>query len=187
MHQDYMSSPDLQQYSNIPETYRHMSDAQSLSDKSVEKSFLSLASVSFKKSVVPSLSCAKRCGNMYTASLYGGLASILANVEPEQLLGKRISLYAFGSGCSSSFYAIRVNGDTSEMREKMDLIGRLQSMKVVSCEEYVEAMKVRDPYVVFPVPNRNILAAGKQPQCVLLPAPRRYRESVARLILSQWH
>jgi hydroxymethylglutaryl-CoA synthase len=149
MHQDYMSSPDLQQYSNIPETYRHMSDAQSLSDKSVEKSFLSLASVSFKKSVVPSLSCAKRCGNMYTASLYGGLASILANVEPEQLLGKRISLYAFGSGCSSSFYAIRVNGDTSEMREKMDLIGRLQSMKVVSCEEYVEAMKVRDPYVVF--------------------------------------
>ena len=119
-----------------------MTAARTLEDKNVEKHFIGKAGIAFKKQVLPGLSCAKRCGNMYTASLYGGLASIISNVEPHNLVNKRISMYAFGSGCSSSFYAISVKGDTTEIREKMDLINRLQGMKVVSCQEYVDAMKV---------------------------------------------
>jgi hydroxymethylglutaryl-CoA synthase len=113
-----------------------------MTDKTVEKTFVGLAATAFKKSVQPSLSCAKRCGNMYTASLYGGLASVLANVEPGNLTGKRVAMYAFGSGSAGSFYSIRVRGDTTEIRAKMDLLNRLQSMKVVSCQEYVDALKV---------------------------------------------
>jgi hydroxymethylglutaryl-CoA synthase len=111
-------------------------------DKTVEKTFVRLAATAFKKSVQPSLSCAKRCGNMHTASLYGGLASVLANVEPRNLIGKRVAMYAFGGGSAGSFYSIRVRGDTTEIRAKMDLLNRLQSMKVVSCQEYVDALKV---------------------------------------------
>jgi len=81
---------------------------------------------------------------MYTASLYGGLASLIANVEPEVLQGKRVSMFAYGSGCASSFFALRVKGDTTEIREKMDLLNRLASMKVVPCTEYVDALKLRE-------------------------------------------
>ena len=86
--------------------------------------------------------CAARCGNMYTASLYGGLSSLLSTIEPQQLKGKRISMFAFGSGCASSFFTLRVKGDTSEIREKLDLINRLESMKVVPCQEFVDALTV---------------------------------------------
>ena len=69
---------------------------------------------------------------------------MLSTIEPTDLQGKRISMFAFGSGLASSFYAITVKGDTSEIREKMDLLNRLSSMKVVPCEEYVASMKVSD-------------------------------------------
>jgi len=90
------------------------------------------------------LHCARRCGNMYTASLYGGLASLVASVEPAELRGKRISMFAYGSGCASSFFTLRVKGDTTEIRTKMDLLGRLASMKVVPCQEYVDSLKLRE-------------------------------------------
>jgi len=96
----------------------------------------------YAERVAPSMRCAARCGNMYTASLYGGLASVLSTVEPQRIQGKRISMYAFGSGCASSFFTLRVKGDTSKIREKLDLISRLESMKVVPCQEFVDALTV---------------------------------------------
>jgi len=144
MYNDYMSDPDAPKYQDIPASFREMTLEQAMGDKAVEKYFANFAAVSFKKTVLPGLACAKRCGNMYTASLYGGLASIIASVAPEDLVGKRLSMFAYGSGCASSFYAITVKGDTAEIREKMDLLNRLKSTKVVSCEEYVSSLKLRE-------------------------------------------
>lgn len=79
---------------------------------------------------------------MYTGSLYGGLASLISRVDSDTLQDKRVSLFAFGSGCAASFFALKVVGSTKEMAEKLDLIKRLGDMKVVPCTEYVEAMKV---------------------------------------------
>lgn len=79
---------------------------------------------------------------MYTASLYGCLASLLSKVAPADILGKRVSLFAFGSGCAASFFTLRVKGDTSEIRDKLDLLNRLASMKVVHPQEFVDALEV---------------------------------------------
>ncbi len=81
---------------------------------------MALGKEDYAERVIPSMRCAARCGNMYTASLYGGLASVLSTVEPH----------------------LRVKGDTSEIREKLDLINRLESMKVVPCEEFVDSLAV---------------------------------------------
>lgn len=139
-----MSSPSSPAFASVPtpSEFLGLSHDESLASKSLEKAFVTFAASDYKTRVVPSMSLAKRCGNMYTASLYGGLVSVVSNVEPSELKGKRLSLFAYGSGCASSFYGIRVRGDTSEMREKIDLQRRLQSMKVVPCEEYVAALKV---------------------------------------------
>lgn len=80
---------------------------------------------------------------MYTGSLYGGLASLLSSVPSEQLVDKRVSMFAYGSGCAASFYALRIKSSTKEISDKMDLLARLKSMKVVPVEDYVSAMEVR--------------------------------------------
>jgi len=144
MYNDYISNPDAPKYSTIPTNMRAMTPEEAMADKTVEKSFVSFASVAFKQTVLPGLACAKRCGNMYTASLYGGLASLISSVPSEELQGKRLSMFAYGSGCASSFYAIIVKGDTTEMCEKMNLLNRLKSMTVVSCQEYVDALHLRE-------------------------------------------
>jgi len=103
---------------------------------------MTLGKEDYAQRVGPSMRVAARCGNMYTASLYGGLSSLVSTVEPQNLRGKRISMYAYGSGCASSLFTLRVKGDTSVIREKLDLINRLESMEVVPCQEFVDALAV---------------------------------------------
>ena len=59
---------------------------KSLTDKVIEKTFVGVSKDSYKRLVEPSMHCAKRVGNMYTGSLYGGLASLVSAIEPEQLV-----------------------------------------------------------------------------------------------------
>ncbi|KAF9530389.1 hydroxymethylglutaryl-coenzyme A synthase C terminal-domain-containing protein [Crepidotus variabilis] len=143
---DFMNSPKSPRFANIPDTEKltSITRSASLTDKNVEKTFVSASKASFAKKTDPAMACSKRLGNMYTASLYGCLASLLATVEPQTLLGKRVSLFSFGSGCAASFFTIRVKGDTSEIRSKMDLVNRLAQMKVVPPQEFVDALKLRE-------------------------------------------
>ncbi len=46
----------------------------------------------------------RQTGNTYAASLYEGLTSLLDN-DPEDLSGKRISLFSYGSGCMAEFFS----------------------------------------------------------------------------------
>ncbi|KAL0953966.1 hypothetical protein HGRIS_005127 [Hohenbuehelia grisea] len=146
LYNDFVSDPHHLRFADIPDADRilGLSHKESLSDKNVEKTFIAAAKQSFKEKVDPAMACSRRLGNMYTASLYGCLASLLSNVEPAQLKGKRVSLFAFGSGCASSFFSLRVKGDTSEIREKMDLMKRLAAMKVVPCQDFVDALALRE-------------------------------------------
>jgi len=146
VYNDFMANPTHPKYANVPNAEAILAQPykESLTDKNLEKTFMAIAKAEFESTVEHSMRCARRCGNMYTASLYGGLASLLASVAPVELRGKRISMFAFGSGLASSFFTIRVKGDTTEIRDKMDLIRRLDSMKVVPCQEYVDALELRE-------------------------------------------
>ncbi|KAG5337109.1 hypothetical protein C0989_010764, partial [Termitomyces sp. Mn162] len=110
----------------------------------VEKTFINASKAAFKQKTEPAMACSRRLGNTYTGSLYQCLASLLSTTEPEVLKGKRISLFAFGSGCAASFFTARIKGDTSEIREKLDLLNRLKSMKVVPPQEFVDALTLRE-------------------------------------------
>jgi len=145
MFNDFLANPKASRFANIsdPEALLSASHAVSLTDKNVEKTFVGASKVSFAQKTDPGMACSRRLGNMYTASLYGCLASLLSTVEPASLSGKRVSLFSFGSGCASSFFTLRVKGDTSDIRGKMDLVNRLTQMKVVPPEEFVQALQVR--------------------------------------------
>lgn len=141
----------------MPENIKTLDKSKTFTDKVVEKTFVGIAAEHYKSGVVPTTDVVKRCGNMYTASLYGALASLLGNVDAGTLVrapasvwenadalqtNKRIGMYAYGSGCAASFFAIRVAGSTAEIHSKLDLTARLEAMEVVPCEDYVTALKV---------------------------------------------
>jgi 3-hydroxy-3-methylglutaryl CoA synthase len=70
----------------VSPTFLQVDPFKSLTDKTVEKTMLGVAKAHYSKSVEPGMDCCKRCGNMYTASLYGGLASLLSNVSSDDLV-----------------------------------------------------------------------------------------------------
>ncbi|KAJ7091459.1 hydroxymethylglutaryl-coenzyme A synthase N terminal-domain-containing protein [Mycena belliarum] len=144
LYNDFITTPTAPRFANIPEaqTFLSSTHAASLTDKNLEKTFIAAGKQSFAQKVDPGMACSRRLGNMYTASLYGCLASLLARVPAAELRGKRVGLYAFGGGCAASFWTLRVTGDTSEIARTMDLLGRLAKMRVVPCREFVDALEV---------------------------------------------
>ncbi|WWD16276.1 hydroxymethylglutaryl-CoA synthase [Kwoniella shandongensis] len=141
---DYLRNPTSPAFANVPENVQTLDKTKTYTDKVVEKAFIGVAAEHYKSAVVPGSDCVARCGNMYTASLYGALASVIANSPEGMEVGKRIGMYAFGSGCAASFYALRVNGSTKEIADKLQLKERLASMDVKPCEDYVTALKLRE-------------------------------------------
>jgi hydroxymethylglutaryl-CoA synthase len=143
---DFMSNSTHPKYASVPDPAAVLQQdyKASLLDKALEKTFIGLAKAQFDTHVELGMKCSRRCGNMYTASLYGGLASLVSSVEPAAFKGKRISMFAYGSGLASSFFTIVVKGDTTQIRSKLDLVNRLAAMKVVPCQEYVDALKLRE-------------------------------------------
>jgi len=184
---DFLSAPTSPRFANIPnpEGFLSATHAESLTDKNVEKTFITASKATFAKKVDPSMACSRRLGNMYTASLYGCLASLLSSVEPAQLQGKRVSLFAFGSGCAASFFTLRVKGDTSEIREKMDLLNRLANMKVVPPQAFVDALAVRFPPLIDLLKwvLISLSAPGEEPQRGIIHARGFSRQHLARCVL----
>ena len=70
-----------------------------------EKAAVAESAPSFDAIVGPSAWLAAAAGNMYAASLFGGLAALVESIGPS-LAGKRILLYSYGSGASARLYSI---------------------------------------------------------------------------------
>lgn len=83
---DFLANPDSPKFESIPKEFAQLAKEKTYTDKAVEKAFVALAKEHYQKSVWPGTDCVRRCGNMYTASLYGGLAALLANVPSDQLV-----------------------------------------------------------------------------------------------------
>ena len=138
LYNDYLSSPQNPAFSSVPPEIADISYEASLSDKSVEKTFMALVKKRFAERVQPSINVPTLCGNMYCASVYGSLISILCNVPGEKLAGKRVGVFSYGSGLASSLFSLKVQGDVSEIVEKIDLQKRLDARRTVAPEVYDE-------------------------------------------------
>lgn len=115
-----------------------MSYEASLSDKTVEKTFMGLSKKKFQARVQPSVQVPTMCGNMYCASVYGSLVSLLSNVPSEQFKGRRVGIFSYGSGLASSFFSMKVVGDVSGMVKTVNLQERLEARRTVPPESYDE-------------------------------------------------
>ena len=143
LYNDYLASPSHPAFESVPAELKDVSYEDSISDRGVEKTFMALSKKKFQQRVQPGIQIATMCGNTYCASVYSGLVSILSNVEAEQLQGKRIGLFSYGSGLASSFFSLQVKGDVSDMVKKLDIHKRLDARATVPPEVYDEVCITR--------------------------------------------
>lgn len=150
LYNDYLSTPtpplfsDPEVAASIPPEVRGLDYATSLTDKTVERVFQGLAKKRFAARVAPAITAPTMCGNMYCASLYSMLCSLIANVAPEELQGRRVGLFSYGSGLASSFFSLRVAGSTAAMRDRLDMAGRLDRRRTVEPRVYDECLGMRE-------------------------------------------
>lgn len=136
LYNDYLANPSHPEFAEVPAAIRELSYEQSVSDKTVEKTFMALAKKRYNERVHPTIEVATQCGNMYTASVYGGLVSLLANATFDLSTPKRVAFFSYGSGLASSMFSLKVVGDVSEMAKKLDLHNRLDARRVVPPSDF---------------------------------------------------
>jgi hydroxymethylglutaryl-CoA synthase len=149
LYNDYLTNPSNPIFAEVPAELRDMDYATSVTDKTVEKVFMGLAKKRFNARVQPSINVPTMCGNMYCGSVYGSLASIIANVDNQTLQGKRIGMFSYGSGLASSMFSFKVNGSVENMAKQLDIANRLESRRVVAPEVYDEVSFLERLLVLF--------------------------------------
>lgn len=151
--QDYFNDPNSEmngKYTGL-EHLKGLTLEKTLGDKDIEKASMKAAGDSYQSKTVPTVLLGKEVGNMYTASLYGGLVSLLACKKPSEVAGKRVILFSYGSGLASSMYSLRISSDASSdsslvslMATLEDVPTRLQNRKITSPADFESIMKLRE-------------------------------------------
>ncbi|KAF3938203.1 hypothetical protein ABW19_dt0203105 [Dactylella cylindrospora] len=144
LYNDFVANSSADAFAEVPAELRDLNYEQSLTDRNIEKVFMGLTKKKFEERVKPALEAPTNCGNMYTASLYSGLVSLIANKGGEQLDGKRVGLFSYGSGLAASLFSIRAREGTAELKEKLDFHQRLADRRVVEPSVYDETMLLRE-------------------------------------------
>jgi hydroxymethylglutaryl-CoA synthase len=118
------------------------------SNRELEDAFIKLSQPDFTAKVLPSLYLAKEVGNMYCASLYGSLISLLHNIQAQNLVGKRLLLFSYGSGLAASLFSIHVRPGfesiLNSIVEKVNLGQRLANRIEVSPTEFTQLLDLRE-------------------------------------------
>lgn len=76
----------------------------------------------------------RRMGNSYTASLYAALAALLDGED--DLAGRRIGLFSYGSGSVSEFFTGIVGPDYRQHRRAAETLAHLDAREPVTVERY---------------------------------------------------
>lgn len=138
LYNDFLNNKSRAEFASLPQHLRGLPYEESLKSKDLEKAFLELSKQRFVSRIEPCIRAPSLCGNMYTASLYCSLVSVLSQVGSDALQGKAIGMFSYGSGITSTLFTLQVVGDVTGMIDKIDLFPRLEARRVASPEEYEE-------------------------------------------------
>ncbi|XP_024377715.1 hydroxymethylglutaryl-CoA synthase [Physcomitrium patens] len=122
-----------------------LSPTDSLLNRDLEKVSQEVAKKQYNEKVGPTTMLPKELGNMYCASLYAGLATLVHN-KSSSLDGERILMFSYGSGLAASLFSCKFTGGQklSEIAEKMDIVAKLDSRIAVTPKEFVETMHLME-------------------------------------------
>ncbi|KAI3891807.1 hypothetical protein MKX03_008433 [Papaver bracteatum] len=125
-----------------------LSGEESYASRDLEKTSQTVAKNLYAEKVGPTTLLPKQVGNMYTASLYAAFASLLHN-KNSSLDGKRVIMFSYGSGLSSTMFSFRMREGShpfslSNIATVMDVAHKLESRHEVTPEKFVETMQLME-------------------------------------------
>uniref|UniRef100_A0A672F6I7 Hydroxymethylglutaryl-CoA synthase n=1 Tax=Salarias fasciatus TaxID=181472 RepID=A0A672F6I7_SALFA len=133
------------------DAFRDVRPEDTYFDRDVEKAFMKASADLFERKTKPSLLISNQNGNMYTPSVYGCLASVIALHTPSQIAGQRIGVFSYGSGFAATLYSLRVTQDHTPGSSLDKLVSSLSDLKVrldsrtkVSPAVFSETMQLRE-------------------------------------------
>lgn len=103
-----------------------------------------LTAVELEQQITDTLSYNRIIGNSYTASMYIGLSSLLENSQ-NNLAGKRIGFFSYGSGCVAEFFSGTVVEGYQGVLFQEQHQAMLDKRQEVSYDEYLNLYKAPDP------------------------------------------
>lgn len=120
-------------------------------DRDIEKICMGASKELYEKKTKPSLLLANKVGNMYTASLFGGLVSLLVSKDAQSLAGNKVALFSYGSGLASSMFSVTITKDCGKNSALEKLVSNLSYVKPllekrisVTPEKFTEIMEIRE-------------------------------------------
>ncbi|KAK2724415.1 hydroxymethylglutaryl-CoA synthase 1-like [Artemia franciscana] len=149
------------------ENFRSMKPEETYFNRELEQAFMGLSKEDYEKKIKPSLHVSTNNGNMYTASLYGCLVSLLTSQTSKELAGQRVALFSYGSGLASTFYSLTIRG--GEILDKLvsslnNVRPEMEARVKVSPTDFAATLQLREdnchkaPYV--PAGNLEYLRPG---------------------------
>lgn len=75
-------------------------------NKALQRSLVAWAAPAYAVMAAPAAALQRQLGNLYTGSVWAGLGALVA-AQGEELAGKRVLLYSFGSGAVASLLVVR--------------------------------------------------------------------------------
>lgn len=141
LYNDFLADTDRAEYKDA-QKFLTLSTEASYSDRDLETYFLKKSAPLYKSKVQDSAMLPKELGNLYTGSLYSALISLLS-LQTENLVGKRVLLFSYGSGLSASLFSVKITAPIKHIAERIGLINRLQSRLSVDPADYTVTMELR--------------------------------------------
>ncbi|KAF5729937.1 3-hydroxy-3-methylglutaryl Co-enzyme A synthase [Tripterygium wilfordii] len=125
-----------------------LSGDESYQSRDLEKVSQQLAKSLYDAKVQPTTLIPKQVGNMYTASLYAALASVIHN-KHTSLAGQRVILFSYGSGSTATMFSLQFQEgqhpfSLSNIANVMNVAGKLKSRHELIPEKFVELMKLME-------------------------------------------
>jgi len=140
---DFKDDPDNPNFATVQQ-FRNINSEDTFTDRNLEKAFTGLSNDRFQSKVVPTLLLAKELGNIYCGSVYSCLISLLSMKSDQELIGKRILVFSYGSGLASSMFSITVAAPVSAIANKIDINARLKQRTTCSPAQFTQALQKRE-------------------------------------------
>jgi hydroxymethylglutaryl-CoA synthase len=147
LYNDSKNHPNKPQYAPIQANFAQIPTEQSYDDVNLEKALVGISKASYGEKVLPSTLLPVHVGNMYTASLYASILSLVSNKATE-LPNQHILCFSYGSGLAASIFALRVASNAAPALQRIaqtaNLAARLAQRSEKNCAEFNETMKIRE-------------------------------------------
>jgi len=143
---DFLQNPDDPAYKEV-QTYKHQPREESYFNKGLNTAFDKLSVDLYQTKVAPSTQLCLELGNCYSASLYVGLLSLIDHMS-DDLSGKRIILFSYGSGMTASMFSVVVRGSVEFIKQKQKIAKRLSQRNFVDPAEFTKLLGLREKHLL---------------------------------------